>query len=945
MNNRSLIYEKKPIKILINYLNEYFSNISPKKLIILLDNNYCIPKDKNQLYNIYQDSIKYLFFIHENPISQYIKIKENFYQKENNALIITDRRKQLLKSFYYSEIKINPKILLEYYFGKKFGKKIILPNNINDLSYLIWKSIDFIEENIERYKNQLENKHFVEIIFRELLKDNLEPIYIIKKLLLSPELIIEIHKNSFLENLKKSINIYISNLFPRNFCKIIEKCIINDNCKDLFNLLFIISYIKQFNKDLNNFETAFKYINLKENLVPSLDLNEDIIPLNDKIKEISVIADNFILKILSESERSKNSFVKSLGNFIKIIKTIESNINLFELNPITKKLIFFPELDDISKDFNKILFDIPHFWLSFNFLEYYISAILRIFFRNPKLKELTNAMAQFTALNYKAIDIFKENIFYKIEGKNSEYWIKLNFLENFVDIILYLFYLKKEIIPMINNRKDDHLIWKSIFEKYIVRLNDSIELFIENKLQFIPSTTSNVEYLVKDFDLIIFDILNEINLIFKEYLLKNYSTWVSNTNDMSTPLNVVNVLRRKFFPNYKTRLNSFNLFLFIDCCHLGIWNLLKQKILNDFTNLNIHTELGFSILPTITKYARLALFSGEYPINIQSFDELKEFLRQVGKPISRAYVEKMKNFFITNCENMFDFRENIENIKRSKDNFQISIFNFSDRTSHTYSQNFLKTLISSIYNSKIRPLIELIVRSYDKIFIFFATDHGCSRCTEIFDWESDKFNRYWENDIFHKRGARTFISYEKPININVLSKNLICLKDGEPLNWGLKNFYDGKELSYFFATNYYNLKKTPENKHNLENFGHGGASMDEFIIPFAIIKKKNKNSDDFNWKLDINFTIQESTSNKHVYKILIRNNSNREIIFNEGHLITEYLHHKFILHKNCRIYNSFENNKREIKFRFPNKYFQKNACFYFSFYQDEKLETTDIIYA
>jgi len=724
--------------------------------------------------------------------------------------------------------------------------------------------------------------------------------------------------------------------------------------KDLLNLLTIISYIRQFNQNLNNFEVTMKYIIVKTDLIQFLEFDEDILPLIAEIQAIGEIGDNlikYIFKIISEKKNNEINLIKYIEKFKIVIKTIEDNINLFEQNPVTKNSIFFPELDDLSKNLNKILFEIPRFWLSFIFLEYYIMAILHMFFRNPKLNELTNTIVIFNALNFKSIDIFKNNFFYRIGDNSSEYWIKLNFLENFTEIILYLFFIKKKVIPLLKNKNDDELIWISIFEKYIFKLNESIESFIEDTLQFIPSTKSNIEIFVRNLEKIILDILNQVDTLFMGYLLNNYKKWVLKANDNSTPLNVVNALKRNFFTNYLSGLNKFNLFLFIDCCHLGIWNILKQKILSDFPNLYIQTEIGYSILPTLTKYARAALFSGEYPRNIQSNNELKEFLRQSGKPTSKAYIEEMKNHFITNCENMYDFKENINNIKNTKNNFQISVFNFSDKTSHTYSQNFLKTLINSIYNSKIRPLIELISRCYKEIFIFFATDHGCSRCTEQFDWKNDIFNRYWENDIFHKKGARVFISYEIPPNIDDLSKKMICIKHTEANFWGLPSnrklpkSYILKELNYFFANNCYNFKKTPENKRNLENFGHGGATMDEFIIPFAIIKEKKQDFIEFNWKIDIEFFIEKTPQNSHTYKILIRNNSNKEIIFYEGHLITEVIHYKFILQTKYTISNNDGLNERNLKYRFPEKYLQKEAQFYFTFFQDEKREISKIYYA
>ena len=938
---------KSTISILISYLREKFNDISTKKFIILIDNNYCIPRteESTKEFTIFDDINNYLVFIHENPIRQYILIKEKLYRKEKNCLIITNRKKELLKSFYCSEIKINPKSLLEYYFEKKLGKKITLPTNLNDISFLIWNSLDFIERNIERYQAELENKNYIEILFRELLIDGDESLYLLKKIFLNSELFFEIYHSSLLKNLKRIIKSYISNIFPKSFSNVIEKCLEYKNFRDLFNLLITISYIKQFNHNLDNFEVAIRYINSKTEITQILDTNEDIIPLNSEIKEVASIGDNFInyvIEILSEKKKPEIKIFKNIGN---LIKSIENDINLFEIDSITNKSIFFPEWVDLQKNFNKILFHVPSFWLSFNFLEYFIMAVLRWFFKNPKLKELKRTIIEFSALNFKSIDQFKENIFYVTDLKNSEYWIKLNFLENFIDIILYLYHLRRNVIPLLKNIKNDHIFWKTVFERYYLHLSGSIEALIENTLQFIPTKISNIEIFVKRLEKIIFNVLKEINNIYKKYLLSNYKNWVSNVNEDTTPLNVVNVLSRKFFPNFKTGLNTFNLFLFIDCCHVGIWNILKQKILNDFPNLSIQTELGFSILPTSTKYARASLFSGEYPKNIQSNDELKEFLRQFGRPTHKAYIEEMNKFFITNCENMFDFKENIENIRKSGDNFQISIFNFSDKTSHTYSQNFLKSLIDSMYNSKIRPLIELVIRNYKDIFIFFATDHGISRCTEEFDWENDKFNRHWENDIFHKKGVRAFISYETPLNRDGINKNLIYLKDDEASDWGLANSSRGNALSYFFATNFYNLKKTPENKRNLENFGHGGASMDEFIIPFAIIEKKGEDFNEFNWNFEIKFTIEDSTPNKHLYKVFIKNHSNKEIIFNEGHLITELIHHKFILHSDYLIHNNSLNNELEIKFRFPRKYFHKNAFFYFTFYQDEKLETSDIIYA
>ena len=947
---------KKAIQVLVNYLKDKYPDISPKKNIVIIDNTYCIPNNSEyqSKIDIFDNVFKYLVFIHENPIKQYIKIKERVYGKELNALIITDKRKLLTRSFYTSEFKIYPKDLIDYYFESKKNINISIQDDINDLSYLIWDSIDFLQENLDRYKNKLTDKHVIEILFKEVMKNEKVSIYLLNKILFNPKLIIEIYNNEILKNLKDRINNFILNNFPQSLCKIIEKCIKKENFKDLFTILIIVSYIKQFNQDLSNFEVAFKYLNQKANFIEILDEDRDIVPLTKEIQKIGEIGDafiNLILKIILDNQELMIKEIERFINFPRIIRTIETNINLFEKNKTTHKSLFFPKISNLNKEFNKILYDVSNFWLSFNFLELYIIYILKMFFSSSKLKGLTKNVKLFTALNFKLIDKFKNNIFYKCGNSNSEYCIKLNFIENFFEIILCLYHLKNFVIPVIYNKKDDDKVWKHIFEKYYIPLNNSIEAFIENTLQFIPSIIGSIEQYISELEKLIFTILFKINSKFAEYLVKNYEKWVTNFDDKLTPLNVVNALKRLYFKNQLSGLNTFNLVLFIDCCHLDIWNILKQKMLEDFPNLYVETKIGYSILPTLTKYARMALFSGNYPIDFQSNDELKEFFRQVGKPTNQAYIEKMKNHFITNCENMFDFKVNMNNIKKSKENFQVSIFNFSDKTSHTYSQNFLKTLINSIYNSKIRPLLEFIIRNYKDFVIFYATDHGCSRCTEIFDWENQKFNRYWENAIFHKRGARTFISYKLPLNFNDLTKRLICIKHTEAKKWGLpsniklpkNNLF--MDVSYFFATNYFNLKKTPENKRNLENFGHGGASLDEMIIPFAIIKRKSEDYLDFNWDIDVDISIENGTKNTHIYKIIIKNSSNKEIIFDKGHLITEYIHYKFMLYDKYKISNDNGDNVRQIKFRFLNKYLPTKLSFYFSFYQDEKMESSKIYYA
>ncbi len=424
--------------------------------------------------------------------------------------------------------------------------------------------------------------------------------------------------------------------------------------------------------------------------------------------------------------------------------------------------------------------------------------------------------------------------------------------------------------------------------------------------------------------------------------MNNYTKWVVSVHNPSTPLNVVNVFKRLLIPHIGKH-NSYVLILFIDCCHLGIWEFLKQKILNDFPNLEINTKIGYSILPTSTSFARRALFSGQYPRDQGRPNELRDFTRLLGRSYSSIPISILNKLFITHCENMFDFQQNIQSIKNPINQFQVSIFNFSDEISHAFSQSFLKSLVSSLYNLKIRPLIELVLKIKPNLVIFFATDHGNSRCTEEYDWRNSVFNRYWDKEnkkYFMKRNPRLYISSILPEALNCENKNILHINKEETVTWGLKDNH------YFLANNFTNFQNTPSNNFNLPNFGHGGITMNEFIIPFALITKTEKKNNKFNWNLLVSTRLEKIDAGIKFY-IKITNQSNKEIIFNKGHLITNFLHHKFLLYEKDRnlLSNKEENNTLIIEdIVFPKKLLGKKAHFYFTFYQDEKLERSNNFY-
>lgn len=957
--------ERKIIGVLASYIYENYKEIPLKKYLYINDFLSCIPKKEsnNEFIKIFDDTPEYIYFLHENPIKIYIKIKNEIAGKRKNVLIVKRGNNLLLRSFNPQIIRISPRRIVEHY-CKKNSNLFSIDQQINYLKYFIWDSLDFLKENYEFYRSlkKLNPKYLIEITFQEHIKENNEIISLLKIILLNEEKFIDIlTKPSFKELREKYIE-YMEKFFPEALKDILFKCISNKSFKELYLLLLIFSYIKQFNPDLSNFEKAFKFINQKSKLIQNFNFDDDIFPLTLKSQETSKISDSFLKKILEERLNNNIKIVNHSFDFPRIIKDFEASIGFNENYSIVSSYLKIPTISSLDENIIKI---ISHIWLSFNFLLHFIGNNLKTFFIKPEYYNFTSDLGIFIGLNFKAIDNFKNNLFYKIGKKGSEYWIKLRFLKNFFKNLFYLYNLKRDVFPNLSIINDKHDLWKLMFEKYYIPLNYCLEGGTENISQFIQSEIYEIEKYTSKLEILTIQTYNEINSHFVDYIKRNYTNWVNNVRLDSTPLCVINAIKRIFIPNFSYNPQdpkNFYLILVIDCCHLGLWNVLKQKILKDFPRLSITTTIGYSILPTSTKFARLGLFTGKFPKDFEHENELRAFLDQIislgYRRYSRYNHESLKDHFIANCENIYDFKKANNKIKSPDVNFQITIFNFSDQVSHTYSQTFLKTMIKTIYNLKIRPLIELIDRMKDKnIFIFFATDHGSSRCTEQFIWEDDIFDQFYKkrnSAFFEKTGPRTFITYKEPSSINRLSKKIIAVKHTEAENWGLKKNkeirirrlddigFDEliKELNYFFAINYSNITYTRYSTRDPKKFGHGGLSMDEFIIPFAMIKRKKQGYEEFNGKLKIDLVVKEIYEEEsYLIKIIIINKSNKDIIFKKGHLITESINYKFIK-LDDKIALGTEKLIEEVKLdiRFCKEYIH----FYFSYYQDEKLEKSKV---
>lgn len=108
----------------------------------------------------------------------------------------------------------------------------------------------------------------------------------------------------------------------------------------------------------------------------------------------------------------------------------------------------------------------------------------------------------------------------------------------------------------------------------------------------------------------------ECNVEFAKFVERNYIDWINNTGDR--PVLSTEVVEKFVVPELESTSNIF--FFVIDCMRLDQW-LMMERYLTEY--FSIEKEYYYSILPTATPYARNALFSGLFPIDIESrFPEL-----------------------------------------------------------------------------------------------------------------------------------------------------------------------------------------------------------------------------------------------------------------------------------------------------------------------------------
>jgi CheY-like chemotaxis protein len=330
------------------------------------------------------------------------------------------------------------------------------------------------------------------------------------------------------------------------------------------------------------------------------------------------------------------------------------------------------------------------------------------------------------------------------------------------------------------------------------------------------------------------------NYHFGRFIEKQYPEWLFSQD--RPPLSV-DVFKRYVAPHLETEENVY--FIVIDCVRLDQWMVIEDVLKEDFS---VDKDYYLSILPTATPYSRNAIFSGLFPDEIgkqypdhwleQSKDEMsknryEDFL--LAEQMKRCGYERkpMKYFKIYTVSESNEIRKRIPSLLSFP--FAAFVFNFVDIMAHGRNQidilqeiapdesAFRSLMRSWFFHSSLLELLKELAKKNAKVIM--TTDHGSiiSRKSSV---------------VHGRRDTSTNLRYKFGDNLNCdESQAIITRKPAEfhlPDESRTKTYLFAKEYYYFvYPTNF----RTYE-KQYLGSIQHGGASMEEMILPCLTLTPK-----------------------------------------------------------------------------------------------------------
>ncbi|HBR54540.1 MAG TPA: PglZ domain-containing protein [Flavobacteriaceae bacterium] len=331
----------------------------------------------------------------------------------------------------------------------------------------------------------------------------------------------------------------------------------------------------------------------------------------------------------------------------------------------------------------------------------------------------------------------------------------------------------------------------------------------------------------------------EANTQFCKFIDKNYPSWFDHKADAPTMSHTL--FKDKILPELE---NTPTLLIVVDNLRYDQWKAFEPFLNNSYKKKK--EELFYSILPTATQYARNAIFSGLMPSDMEKLhpdywlndtDEggknlyekqfLEAQLKRLGKSLSWSYHK---------ISSLKQGKRLSENFKSHKDEDLIAVvYNFVDMLSHSKTEmEVIKELASTdkSYRSltqswfKNSPLMEIINQASDLGFkLIITTDHGT-------------INVKNPSKVIGDKNTSLNLRYKTGKSLTYEDKDVLAAKDPKTIhlpaiNMSSSFIFAKGDLFFAYPNNYNHYVSYYRN-----TYQHGGVSLEEMVIPFAVLDPK-----------------------------------------------------------------------------------------------------------
>ena len=328
------------------------------------------------------------------------------------------------------------------------------------------------------------------------------------------------------------------------------------------------------------------------------------------------------------------------------------------------------------------------------------------------------------------------------------------------------------------------------------------------------------------------------NREFSHFIESNYENWMKTNNRPTLSPDIVS----KYVQPILER-NKKVCLLVVDCMRHDHFKAMMD-LLEPFFNIDI--DYKFSLLPTATPYSRNAIFSGLYPDEMvkkypQQARDMEKHAASLNQHEKQFLIDQLKKYGLGNkrvhYHKIWAVEEGKKFQNRIKDYIQQDVLalvvNFVDILAHKSSQmDVLKEMVpdESGYRTAVRSWLEhswllqvLKKLSENNFTVIMTSDHGSIRVQHDVMVSAD-------------REASSGVRYKFGRNLNTKEKNALVIK--EPEKYRLPSF--GPQPSYIVAKDdSYFVYPNQAHKYQAKfknSFQHGGISMEEMMVPVAIMK-------------------------------------------------------------------------------------------------------------